>query len=190
MKFSKFLMVGAVGVCGVLASAQAFAQNEAVNADDVLAPKAQEQVQKPSEPTKTQAQIDLEKGLAEAKVENEDKETLGKKLALAKTMHEIRPVRVQVDAAVKRVSERLPAYERQNFVVTMQSMLNYNAIERISTDAMVDTYTLEELKSMVEYFSKPEARSASTKVNSWARSVHPEIVKMIDRAMMRIKTGQ
>lgn len=190
MKFSKFLMVGAVGVCGVLASTQSFAQNEAVNADDILTPKAQEQVQKSSEPTKTQAQIDLEKGLAEAKAENENKETLGKKLALAKTMHEIRPVRVQVDAAVKRVSERLPAYERQNFVVTMQSMLNYNAIERISTDAMVDTYTLVELKSMVDYFSKPEARSASTKVNSWARSVHPEIVKMIDRAMMRIKTGQ
>lgn len=51
MKFSKFLMVGAVGVCGVLASTQSFAQNEAVNADDILTPKAQEQVQKPSEPT-------------------------------------------------------------------------------------------------------------------------------------------
>ena len=188
MKLSKFLIVGA---CGILMSTSALAQdNEAVNADDVLAPKATEQVQKQAEPTKTQAQIDLEKGLAAAKAENENKEILAKKLALAKTMHEIRPVRTQVDAAVKRVSERLPAYERQNFVVTMQSMLNYNAIERISTDSMVDTYTLLELQSMVEYFSKPEARSASTKVSSWAKAVHPEIVRMIDSAMMRIKTGQ
>lgn len=190
MKFSKFLMVGAVGVCGVLASTQSFAQNEAVNADDVLTPKAQEQVQKSSEPTKTQAQIDLEKGLADAKAENENKEMLEKKIILAQKMHEIRPVRVQVDAAVNRAAQNLLEPDRQNFVVAMRSMLNYNAIERISTDAMIDTYTLVELESMVDYFSKPEARSASTKVNSWARSVHPEIVKMIDRAMMRIKTGQ
>jgi len=191
MKFSKrFMLLSAIAVGSVFIVQQGGAQNnEAVNADDVLSPKTvSEEKAKPSD--LSAAKSNLEKGLAEAKAENENKEILAEKIALAKEMHQIRPTRKQVDSAVKRAAQNLPSFDRQNFIVSMQSMLNYNAIERISIDAMVDTYTLVELKSMVEYFSKPEAISASSKVSSWARAVQPEIVRMIDRAMMRIKTGQ
>ncbi len=191
MKSSKrFVVLAAVAIGGILASPQGFAQNnEAVNADDILSPKTA-----PSKNANRDVLLDaknnLEKGLVEAKKENEDKDILAKKIELAKKMHHIRPTRVQVDAAVKRAAQNLPSFERQNFIVAMQSMLNYNAIERISIDAMVETYTLAELKAMVDYFSRPEAVSASAKMESWAKAVQPEIIRMIDRAMMRIKTGQ
>ncbi len=133
---------------------------------------------------------ELEKALAEAKAENEDEEILAKKIKLAKEMHNIRPTREQVDSAVRRAALKLPEHERASFMTAMRSMLNYNAIERISIDAMIETYSYKELKSMVEYFSKPEAKSASRKIAPWARKVQPEIVRMIDRAMMRIRTGQ
>ncbi len=183
-----FLMLAGVAFCTVFVSSASFAQNgEAVNADDVLSSQtstAQAGAQD------APAMSDVDKGLAEAKAENEDEAILAQKIALAKRMHEIRPTRTQVDSAVGSAAMMLPASERQNFTVTMKSMLNYNAIERISIDAMVDTYTLIELKSMVEYFSKPEAKSASAKVQNWARAVNPHIVKMIDEAIMRIRTGQ
>lgn len=115
---------------------------------------------------------------------------MAKKVALAKKMHQIRSTRDQVDAAVRSAASRLQQHERQTFIVAMQSRLNYNAIERISIDAMVETYTLKELDAMVEYFSKPEAVSASSKVQSWAKQVQPHIISMIDRALMSLKTGQ
>ena len=169
----------------------AFSQGEAVNADDIISKKtASEPIQKSIENKDTQAASETEKSLAAAKAELGNKEVLAKKVALATEMHQIRPTRDQVDSAVMRTSLSLAESDRQPFVSAMRSMLNYNAIERISIDSMVETYTLIELESMVEYYSKPEAKSASRKIIYWAKGVQPEIIRMIDKAMMRIKTGQ
>ena len=184
------LLVGFSAVLLSLSSPLVFAQGDAVDADDFLkiqpkvgaAPKIEV-----GEPT---GLSDLEKGLALATAELNDKKILAQKVILAKKMHAIRTTREQVDSAVRGVSMALPAHERKGFIDAMSIMLNYNAIERISIDAMIETYTLKELDSMVEYFNKPEAISASKKTLSWARIVQPEISRMIDKAIMRIKTGQ
>lgn len=165
-------------------------QGTAVDADDILKDQPVRTV-----PPQVPTGIDernrlLEQGLAEAKAELEDEGVLAKKVELAEMMHKIRPTRDQVEAAVSRVASTLPANDRQNFIIAMRATLNYNAIERISIDAMVETYTLKELESMVDYYSKPEAVSASRKIGSWAGQVQPQIRKMLDEAMMRIKTGQ
>lgn len=175
----------------LMLAAPAIAQ-DAVNADEFLrdrdmnapAETAAPSPETPAEPT------EVEKGIAEAKAENEDEKTLKKKLDLAKEMHDIRPTRVQVDSAVMQASMGMPAQNRQQFVNAMRGMLNYNAIERISIDAMVETYTLKELDSMVGYYSKPEAKSATSKIVNYASLIQPEIARMIDKAMMRIRTGQ
>lgn len=161
---------------------------EAESLDDFLKNQKREapEVQVPAAP----ALSEIEKSLVAAKAELEDRDILAKKLRLAKKMHQIRPTREQVDSAVNRAALSLPQNEQQGFLNAMRSILNYNAIERISIDAMVETYTLVELKSMVDYFSKPEAMSASRKINSWALQVQPEIARMIDKAMIRLKTGQ
>lgn len=187
--FKKFVILPLFAL-SVFAS-NSYAQ-EAVNAEDFLkgegvsapASDAKEETSKPKELT------EVEKSILAAKAELDDKKILAKKIALAKQMHKIRPTRDQVDSAVSRASLSVPAQSRLSFVNAMSSMLNYNAIERISVDAMIETYTLAELEAMVEYFSKPEAISASNKMRNWAVIVQPEIIRMIDKAMMRIKTGQ
>lgn len=119
----------------------------------------------------------------------EDPEVLKKKIDLAKKMHQINPTSIQIDSAVEYAAKSLPDADRKPFVAAMKSVLNYNAVERISTDAMVDVFTLEELQSMVDYYSKPEAKSAVDKFPKWAEKVQPEIARMIDKAMMQVRTG-
>lgn len=161
---------------------------DAVNADEFLQDQKVEQTQAPQQVQEEVSEV--EAGLAEAKAELEDEATLARKTELAKEMHNIRPTRVQIDAAVDRASMALLPQDRENFVAAMKSMLNYNAIERISIDAMIETFTLKELEAMVEYYSKPEAMSASAKTPLWASKIQPEIVRMIDKAMIKIRTGQ
>jgi len=176
----------------VFFAAPVFAQEgTAVNADDMLKdmpPKVEAEVESVAEATKPLNP--LMQSVADAKAENEDKDVLAQKIEKAKAMHNLRPTRVQVDGAVRQVALSLPETDRQNFTNAMRTMLNYNAIERISMDSMVDTYTLVELSAMVEYYSKPEAKSASQKIGLWAQAVQPEIGRMIDKAMMRVRTGQ
>lgn len=184
MKIFKILL------CMSFFALPAYAQGEAESVDDFLKNQKQSQASKEVKVAPLPETQEIEKSIEEAKAENEDDTVLKQKIYLAKTMHQIRPTRDQVDAAVTMAAQSLSPNERQPFIQGMKRILNYNAIERISIDAMVGTYTLVELESMVAYFSKPEARSASRKINSWAMQVQPEIIRMIDKAIARLRTGQ
>lgn len=109
--------------------------------------------------------------------------------ALAEKMHKFRPVREQVNSAIDQYAQTQPPQQREAFKTTMRNVLNYKALEKISTDAYADTFTLKELESMVEYYSKPEARSASDKFDDYAGLVYPEIIRMLDKALIRVRTG-
>lgn len=146
---------------------------EAQNADDVIsAPEAKKEA------------------VVAAPAEILSEADLARKVALAEQMHVINPVKEQVDSAINSVASRLPEPQKQTFLNAMFSSLNYKAIERISVDAMVEVYTLPELEAMVEYYSKPEAKSAGDKISQWAAKVQPEIMRMIDKAMIKARTGQ
>lgn len=119
----------------------------------------------------------------------QDPATLEQRVTLAKKMHEIRPTQDQVFAAIDQVAQSQPESERADFVAAMRSILNIAAIEKMSVDAMAETYTAEELKAMVDYYSKPEAKSAAEKDVIYSGKVYPEIIRMLDQAMMRIRTG-
>lgn len=119
----------------------------------------------------------------------QDESTLEERIKLAREYHQIRPTREQVDGAIRRASNLVPPSERDAFISAMMSVLNYNAIEKISVDAMAEIFTVEELRSMVEYYKKPEAQSAVNKSYKWAEEVQPEIMRMIDKAMMKVRTG-
>ncbi len=112
-----------------------------------------------------------------------------RKLELSQKMHEFRPVADQVNGAIDRYAETQVPSERETFKTAMRNVFNYKALEKISIDAYVETFSLPELEAMVEYYSKPEARSASEKFDQYAAIVYPEIVKMMDKAAMRVKTG-
>lgn len=183
MKFTNILLL----IC--FAPTLVFAQGEAESVKEFLNKQKQEEIAEAPIP-QAPKQSEIEKSLEEAKAELEDQATLKRKLELANKMHQVRPTRTQVDSAVDRAALNLPARDQKPFRQAMRSILNYNAIERISIDAMVSTYTLKELETMVEYYSKPEAISASRKIGFWATEVQPEIRRMIDRAMIRIRTGQ
>jgi hypothetical protein len=126
---------------------------------------------------------------ASVQITPQDPSTLDQRLALAKKMHDIRPTRDQVYIAIDQVASGQPENEREPFRQAMRNILNYKAIEKISIDAMAETYTPAELTAMVDYYSKPEAKSASDKDQAYAAKVYPEIVRMLDQAMMRVKTG-
>lgn len=124
-----------------------------------------------------------------AAVAAQDDATLAKRVELATKMHEIRPTRDQVNQAIEQIAMTQPEKEREAFKAAMREILNYRAIEKISIDAMADTFTEPELQAMVDYYSKPEARSASDKDGLYRSKVYPEIIRMLDAAMMRVKTG-
>lgn len=128
---------------------------------------------------------------AAAAVPAQDPATLDQRVALAKRWHELMPVPVrdQVNGAIDEVANTQPENEREIFRANMRNALNYQALEKISIDAMAEIYTVPELQARVDYYSKPEAQSAAKKDNSYAEKIYPEIIRMLDKAIMQARTG-
>ena len=137
--------------------------------------------------TETLNKAQLDRAQAEKQVDNPD--DFPRRLNLARTMHNIRPAREQVNDAIDRVAATLATSQQQVFKDTMRRVLDYRTIENISINAMAETFSVEELEAMVAYYSTPEAQSISEKYAQYEQQVSPEIVRMIDKAMMRVKTG-
>lgn len=135
------------------------------------------------------ALIVLSFGFNPALAQDDDKGNLDRRIELAKQWHQYISVRDQVDAAIEQAAQGQPEKDREAFKSAMRSALNYQALEKISVDALVDTYTEAELQAMVDYNSKPEAQSARKKEPEYAKKVYPEIVRMLDKAMMQARTG-
>ncbi|MGB4107017.1 MAG: hypothetical protein WBK55_04400 [Alphaproteobacteria bacterium] len=130
-------------------------------------------------------------GTLAAEAPKQDPADLDKRIALSKKWHDLMPVTVreQINMAIDEAANQQAANEREVFRANMRNILNYQAIEKISVDAMADIYTAAELQALIDYYSKPEAKSAATKYQFYAARIYPEITRMLDQAMMRARTG-
>ena len=114
------------------------------------------------------------------------------RLALAQKMLNLQPVRDQVRSAIDQYIQTYMAGNspaaQEGFRSAMMAVLNYKTLERLSLDAYADIFTQEELAAMVEYYSKPEAISARAKLKDFNGRIYPEIIRMLDQALMRART--
>lgn len=161
------------------------APEEAVSADELLKnrtpPAIQEQEGKTAETTN---QTDTSR-----EHEQQDPETLANRMELARKMHTINPLDPQIDGEIRRASLTVPFMQREAFLAAMSTVINRKAIEEVSIKAMAEIYSVAELEAMVSYYGKPEAKSATAKIADWARLVQPQLNRIIDRAIMRVRTG-
>lgn len=119
----------------------------------------------------------------------QDAGSMEARLNLAKMMHEVKPAREQVDAAIRNVAKNLPADQQQEFISRMTNAFDYKKLEELSIHSMAEVFTEDELQKMVEYYGSPEAHSIEEKMPVYQSVMQPEVTKMIDAAMMQARTG-
>jgi hypothetical protein len=106
-------------------------------------------------------------------------------------MHKLRPTAGQVEAAIDRIAEtNLPETERRAFRDRMMTAIDIQKLDDISIKAMAEVFTVPELQKMIEYYSTPESRSAAQKMPIYQNMVQPEISKMLDAALLELRTGK
>lgn len=121
--------------------------------------------------------------------ESADDLALVRRLELARKIQEHKSSKEEIQEAVEQYLKNVPPSKRSLYSSALRSSLNYKALDKISIDAYAQTFTEKELEVMLEYYSKPESQSIAKKTRDYARLVYPEVIRMLDRAMMRVKTG-
>lgn len=113
------------------------------------------------------------------------------RVKLARKMVELQPTGPQVEQAVDAyIKANMNGYsdeDRALFRQAMMNVINPKALDKATVDAYASTYSEDELEAMVEYYSKPEARSATEKQGEFAAKITPEIIRMLDTAVLRVR---
>ena len=113
-----------------------------------------------------------------------------KRQELAQTMHDIWPVRLQVEEALEDLALAYPSHQRAIFKSAMRKAIKYKELERSSVNAMAENFSQEELQAMVNFYGSKVGRSISAKIDDYQQLVEPSITRMLDAALMDVKVGR
>ncbi len=112
------------------------------------------------------------------------------RLKLAREMHEIWPIRLKVEQAIEMISRRVMEGNRPAFKSKMRKVIEFDALEKASIDAMAEIYTAKELQAMVKFYGSEEGRSINIKNSDYEEALKPALSKMLDKGMLDTKLGR
>ena len=110
-------------------------------------------------------------------------------LELAKKMHEIWPIRTRIETAINAVAQNAPLAKQAELKAALRKSIQFDQVQEESIRAMASTFSEDELKAMVEFYGSEAGRSISAKTQDYEMMMRPVLVKMMDKAMLDLKTG-
>lgn len=109
--------------------------------------------------------------------------------ALAEKLNVANPVSRMMENSILRVGAEWGLAEKEKFQREMMATVDVPGLEKVSLEALVDTFTKEELQVMLAYYSAPEAAKIAEKMPVYQGLLQPALSKEIDRALMKLRTG-
>lgn len=110
-----------------------------------------------------------------------------KKRDLVLKFYEVNPPRDLIDASIAAIAASRYGPndpDREEFISRMQLAVDYDKMEKISTEEMVKIFTLPELQAMVDYYTSDLGMAAQAKLGTYRQNVAPELKKMLDAAIL------
>lgn len=111
------------------------------------------------------------------------------RIDLAQRVHELHPIRNQVLDVLELYAENLPPEAREPFIGDVMANINLEELETASVTAMADTFTAEELQTMIDYYSDPQSAGIESKSAFYRERIDPQIFAAIDRSLERIEAA-
>lgn len=109
------------------------------------------------------------------------------RLKLATEIHQKVDVRERLFKAMDVLTQFMTPTEKASFWTKMKVAMPAEKVNAVSIQAMADTYTEDELKAMLSFYSSPAGQSAEAKRSAYEKRVGPEFTKLLDQAV--ISTG-
>lgn len=109
------------------------------------------------------------------------------RIALATQFHKIRDLKIQINKTLDTMGESLTPEGKTKYQSEMRRVFNYKVVEDASIKAMAETFTVPELKALIDFHSKPEGRSATDKMGEYDAKLMPTLKNAVDGALTELK---
>lgn len=105
-------------------------------------------------------------------------------------MADLSPPREVVEIAINQIISTAPAAEQQELRSKMTSAYDFDGFRQTVIKSMAETFSEAELQAMVDYNSRPEAKSIARKMSAYQSKIQPDMTKKLDVALMVARTGR
>jgi len=92
------------------------------------------------------------------------------------------PIQKIMDDSTEAVSKNIPQGKRDAFVKKMHELIDIKELEKITKEAMVKTFTAEELNALADFYGSKIGKSAMKKFGTYMSEIMPHIQQELIRA--------
>lgn len=102
---------------------------------------------------------------------------------LAQALATVMPLDQQVNDFTNSMAEALPKDKQAVFKGIMKKNIDIAKLREAATDALLKTYTEAELRTMYDFYAKPESQTIMRKLSAFGQAMQPTVEAMLTKAV-------
>ena len=111
------------------------------------------------------------------------------RIEAARQYLQVTSVSTIVDGGIAEYVGNLPMDQRASAVEKLRTAIQPDSVEKIAINALVKTFTTEELNALTEFYGSDVGKRAVNKFGAYSAEVMPNIRKEIQRAAASGRSG-
>jgi hypothetical protein len=121
-----------------------------------------------------------------ASVAAHGQDTIAAREAAAERYLKAVPMSKMLDDTFAEISKQVPVEQRAQFSADMKKMVRVEFLEKLSRDAMVKTFTTDELNALADFYGSKHGSSAMLKFGAYMGQVMPGIQAEVQRGVQQL----
>jgi hypothetical protein len=99
---------------------------------------------------------------------------------------QVSPPKALFEDMADKMDATVPADQREQFKKVMTTQVDFAALSKAMTDAMVKNFTTEELKALADFYGSPVGKSAMQKFGAYMADIMPVLQAEIMKAAAKV----
>jgi hypothetical protein len=124
--------------------------------------------------------------LAGATAQAQAQDSPSNRQAAAERYLKLVPVLPLIETTVAALAQKVPVRHRSEWVGQMRALIDKRTIAAAVRDALVQTYTTDEIEAMVDFYSSRHGASILAKAPSYMALIEPALMEALRRSSERV----
>lgn len=113
-------------------------------------------------------------------------DSLESRQAAADRYLKVVPMAKMLDDSFAQFAQMKPEEERPGFIMQMKALVRADMIERVSREAMIKTFSTDELNALADFYGSKNGASAMRKFGVYMAEVMPVVQQEIQQAARKL----
>ena len=97
------------------------------------------------------------------------------------------PMKKMMEDTYAEMAKQMPADKRTQFIADMRTIIKVEKLEAIVRDAILKTFTADEMNVMADFFASKNGASAMAKYGAYMGQVMPPIMQEVQRGVQELQ---